>query len=88
MLTFNIFQSNEEYLFSFSKNIEDLFLLHVYDCIAWLYVCAPCAYLVLTEARRQHRILGPQVINGCELPGRCWELKLGHLLEQQVLLTA
>ena len=38
------------------------------------------------KARRGHWIPGTGVINDCELPCGCWELNLGPLEEQQLVL--
>ena len=43
---------------------------------------------VPSEASEGHQIPGTGVIDGCETPCGCWELNLGPLQEQPVLLTA
>lgn len=54
---------------------------------ACVYVGAPHAFLVPREARRGCQI-EPRVTDGCELPCGYWELNLGALEKQLVLLTA
>lgn len=51
-----------------------------------MYICAPHVCLLPTEVRR-HRTLSTEIADGCMLPCGCWELNLGAL-EQQVLLIA
>ena len=41
-----------------------------------------------TEARRGHQILWSGIMDGCELLYGCWELNLGFLEEQPVLLIS
>ena len=35
----------------------------------------------------EHRILKTGITDRCELPCGCWELNLGHLEEQPMILT-
>jgi hypothetical protein len=44
-------------------------------------------YLVLLEAQRGIRSSGTGITDRCKMPCRYWELNLGLLEEQQVLLT-
>lgn len=62
-----------------------LFLFHVYECFAQMYVYIPHVYLVLREARR-FKSLGTEVIDNCELPCGRWEQNPGSQQEQEVLL--
>lgn len=39
-----------------------------------MYVCVPCAYLMPMEIRADIRVPGIGVMNGFELPCKCWEL--------------
>lgn len=48
------------------------------------YLCTTC----MPDALRRGRLLGTRVTNGCELPPWRWELNLGPLEEQLVLLTS
>lgn len=48
-----------------------------------MYISAPPAFLVLLKVGRGMGFLGTRVTDGCELP---WELNLGLLQQQQVLL--
>ena len=50
-----------------------------------MYVCAPYVYLVPEDSIR---FPGNGVTDGCEMPCGCWELNLGPLQKQQVLLTS
>lgn len=64
-----------------------LFLsLYVYGVLP-AYICMP---VVPSALGRQKRVLGPRELglkDGCEQPRRCWELNLGHVEEQPVLLS-
>ena len=51
-------------------------------CVSVHHVCA-----VPVEARRGCHIPGTGVTDSCELLCGCWELNLGPLEEQRVLLT-
>jgi hypothetical protein len=44
-------------------------------------------FIVLVETRRGIASPGTGVTDSCELPCECWELNLGPLEEQAVLLT-
>ena len=64
-------------------------LFYVYECFAYMYVCVPCVYMI--PPRRPEKDIkypGTGVTDNCEPPCGCWELNLGPLQEQQVLLTS
>ena len=53
-----------------------------------LYVCLCTTCMSeAKEASKFIRSLGTRITDGCELPYGCWELNLGPLEEQPVLLT-
>jgi len=54
------------------------YLFYVYGCFICMYICTP------EKGIRFHRTT---VIDGCEPPCGCWELNLGPLEKQSVLLT-
>lgn len=62
-----------------------IFLFHMYECFAQMYVYIPHACLVLREARR-FESLGAGVIDNCELCCGHWEQNPGSQQEQEVLL--
>ncbi|EDL00481.1 mCG113792, isoform CRA_a, partial [Mus musculus] len=70
-----------------------LFCVTVYEVSGFLLLCScfkilsVCITRGSLETRRGLRVAGIAEIDGCELPCRCWELNLGPLEEQQVLLT-
>ena len=53
-------------------------LFYVYKCLAYMYVCTLCVCLVSTEIRQRQGFGSSQieVVDGCEPPCGCWELKL------------
>ena len=58
-------------------------------CVACMYVCEPCVWLVPTQDRKG--CPGPPgtgITDGCEPLCGCRESNLGSLEEQPVLLTA
>ena len=58
-------------------------------CVHALRVSTCVTYMqVLRELEDNIGSLGTGVTDSCELPYRCWELSLGSLQDQQVLLTA
>lgn len=61
------------------------FLFYVYECLACVHVCIPCVL------RRPEEVIGflcTGVTDGCEIYCGSWELILGFLQEQKVLLAA
>lgn len=54
--------------------------------LACMCVCALYAQLVAMEVRRSHQIIAPRVMDGYELPCRCWDPNLGPMKEQHVPL--
>lgn len=64
--------------------LKKMLCVRVFSC--W-YVYVPRAFLVLTESRKQPRILGTGVGTGCRLPCEWWEL-ICPLTEPTMLLTA
>ena len=51
-----------------------------------MYVCIPCACLVLTMSEEGISSSGNGVRGSCESPHECWEPHPGPLQEQQMLL--
>lgn len=71
----------------FYNNIfQNLFYSYNCGCFAYVYVCVPCACLVLDEARRG--CPETEGTEGYEPLCGCWESDQGHLEEQPMLLTA
>ena len=69
---------------------EALFLFHLYERFAFVYVCVPCA-CVLSASKGQKesfRTLRTAVTGGCQPPCGSWESNLGPLQEHRVLLTS
>lgn len=63
-------------------------LFSVYGCFAYM-LCAPWIYVwCLQRPEKGVESPGTGVIVGCEPPLGCWELNLGLLEEQPVLLIA
>jgi hypothetical protein len=62
-------------------------LFSVFEYFVYMYVYAPCACLVPERARRQHHISGTGATESCESLCRCWNVNLGPVEEQPVLLT-
>lgn len=57
-------------------------------CSASMHVCVPCMPSALRDQKRDSETPRTRVKDGGEPPGKCWELSLVALQEQQVLLTA
>lgn len=53
-----------------------------------MYVCVPQACTMNQKSEKGIRYPGTEVTDSCELPDGCWEVNLGPLPEQQLLLTA
>ena len=64
-----------------------LFLFCVYDCLACTYVCTPTSCSAVERQVGLKDSLGI-VKDYRKLPCGCWELSLGPLEEQSVILTA
>ena len=54
---------------------------------ACMHVCAPYVCCACRGQKESAGSLGTGVTDGCEPPCACWELTLGSLEEQPVLLT-
>jgi hypothetical protein len=63
-----------------------LFLNLIY-CMGILLLCVPCVCLVFSEGRRGYLCPGTEVEDANALSWGFWELNLGALQEQHVLLT-
>jgi hypothetical protein len=59
----------------------------MYECFACVDVCV--VYVSSAYGDQKRKLEAPEtgVTCGCELPYGCWELNLGPLQEQPVLLT-
>ena len=64
-----------------------LIYLCVYGCFACMYVCVLCMWC-LWRPEEGVEPSGTGFTDGCEPPYESWELNLGPLQEQQVLLEA
>lgn len=64
--------------------LKKMLCVRVFSCC---YVYVPCAFLVLTENRKQPHILGTGVGAGCRLPCEWWEL-ISPMKDPTMLLTA
>lgn len=63
------------------------YLLLFYESFVYINVCVSCTSLVLMKAREGVGSPETGVIESCQLPCGCWELKPCRLQEQHVLLT-
>ena len=61
-------------------------LFYVYGCFACMHVCVPCAFSAHRSGKRASDTLGMKSDN-CELSCGYWELNLGPLNNQPVLLV-
>lgn len=52
-----------------------------------MYVCALHSAWCPQRSKHDVGLPGTEVTKGCELPYGCWEVNLGSLQEQHVLLT-
>jgi hypothetical protein len=59
----------------------------LYGCLAFIYVCAPCACLVPTEAKEGSLSPETGVVGGCEAQCGRWESNPGPLEEQPMFIT-
>jgi hypothetical protein len=60
----------------------------MYECFTCIYVCASCGCGICRDQKKALNSIGPGVMDSSEPPRECWELNMGSLQEQQVLLTA
>lgn len=68
------------------KKISFIFSLHIW-VLACMYVCALHSAWCPQKSKHDVGLPGTEVTKGCELPYGCWEVNLGSLQEQHVLLT-
>jgi hypothetical protein len=91
MVRFNLFSLKREFIEKKNYNIHILKFCHQ-KCLSSfkkkdLFICMcpdVCLHVHLFEGARSP---GTEVTDSCELPCGCWELNLGPLEEQPVLLT-
>ena len=74
------------HLFKSQQKPTNSILFYVYGCFACMHVCVPCAFSAHRSGKRASDTLGMKS-EDCELSCGYWELNLGPLKNQPVLLV-
>jgi hypothetical protein len=69
-------------MISMSEKLNSYLFIYL---LIYLFIICVYTVAVFRHSRREHQIF---VTDGCEPPCGCWDLDLGPLEEQSVLLTA
>ena len=68
-----------------SRFLFEIYLLYMYEGFICIHVCIPCISLVPKEVRRRCQTMGG-VMDDCEPPCGCWELRTWVLCNSRELL--